>query len=71
MLYIHNNPVHHGFTEYADEYQWSSYLTCISKMSTNLKRDTVIEWFEDIPNFKSLHNPHLDIGEIEQSLELH
>jgi len=25
LLYIHNNPVHHGFRTLPEEYQWSSY----------------------------------------------
>ncbi len=27
ILYIHNNPVHHGFCSHPMEYSWSSYLT--------------------------------------------
>ncbi len=70
LIYIHNNPVHHGFTEHAVEYQWSSYLSCISKKPTNLKRNTVIEWFDDIPNFNSLHNPRMDFAKVEEWLEI-
>ncbi len=44
VLYIHNNPVHHKFTEHAMDYPWSSYLTCISVKPTRLQRDAVIGW---------------------------
>ncbi len=30
VVYIHNNPVHHGFVKNAKDYHWSSYLTIIS-----------------------------------------
>lgn len=25
IVYIHNNPIHHGFCNFSDEYTWSSY----------------------------------------------
>jgi REP element-mobilizing transposase RayT len=31
VVYIHNNPVHHGFCSHPLEYSWSSYLNCISE----------------------------------------
>jgi len=49
ILYIHNNPVHHGFCEHPLEYPWSSYLTCISVKPTKLHRDAVIGWFDNEP----------------------
>lgn len=56
IQYIHNNPVHHGFCENPIEYPWSSYLSCLSQKPTRLKREKVIELFEDIENFKYLHS---------------
>jgi len=38
ILYIHNNPVHHGFVEHPVEYPWSSYLSCVSVKPTKLRR---------------------------------
>ena len=37
ILYIHNNPVHHGFCSHPLEYPWTSYLTCTSVKKTKLK----------------------------------
>ncbi len=56
ILYIHNNPVTHGFVDSVDEYQWTSYLSILSLKSTKLMREEVIEYFNDIDNFKFLHN---------------
>ena len=56
VLYIHNNPIHHGFCEHPIEYPWSSYLTCISVQPTRLKRHTVRGWFDSVGNFKVAHN---------------
>ncbi len=55
ITYIHNNPVHHKICENPIEYPWSSYITCISDKPTKLKRKKVIEMFNDIENFKYVH----------------
>jgi REP element-mobilizing transposase RayT len=70
VLYIHNNPVHHGFCEHPLEYPWSSYLTCTSIKPTKLKRDTVIEWFDDRSNFIDAHEQQIEKEEIERWLEM-
>ncbi len=68
IIYINTNPVHHGFVDYPKEWKWSSYLSCISEKSTNLKRDTVIRWFDDIENFKTVHTEKINIINIEKWL---
>jgi putative transposase len=70
VLYIHNNPVHHGFCSHPVEYPWSSYLTCISVKPTRLKRDSVMGWFDSEANFKLLHNEEIEIEKFEQWLGL-
>lgn len=55
VVYIHNNPVKHGYKEHAMDYPWSSYLTCISLSPTKLKRDQVLGWFGNEADFKCLH----------------
>ncbi|MCT4603742.1 MAG: hypothetical protein N4A59_12705 [Marinifilum sp.] len=66
VLYIHNNPVHHGFCNHPIEYGWSSYVGCISSKPTKIKRQTVIEWFDNKENFEYYHNQVLDIEPIEE-----
>lgn len=70
VLYIHNNPVHHGFCSHPVEYPWSSYLTCISVKPTKLCRDAVIGWFDGEANFKHLHDGKVEVEETEKWLEL-
>ena len=55
IVYIHNNPVHHNICDNPLEYAWSSYLSCLSDKPTKLKRQEVIEMFDDIENFKYVH----------------
>ena len=70
VIYIHNNPVHHGFTEYAMDYPWSSYLTCISVKPTHLQRDEVMGWFDNEVNFKAAHENRADELDLEKWLGL-
>lgn len=51
VLYIHNNPVHHGFCKHPLEYPWTSYHTCASDKVTKLLRPQVFDWFGGKENF--------------------
>lgn len=70
ILYIHNNPVHHGFCSHPIEYPWNSYATCISTKPTRLKREKLLSWFDNRVNFKYSHLESLDIEAMENYLEL-
>ncbi|MFA5328766.1 MAG: transposase [Prolixibacteraceae bacterium] len=70
ILYIHNNPVHHGFCSHPVEYPWSSYLTCISLKPTRLKRDAVMGWFDNGANFKYWHEQKIEVEPINNWLEI-
>jgi putative transposase len=70
ILYIHNNPVHHGFCSHLLEYPWSSYLTCISLKLTKLHREAVIGWFDSEANFKTRHGEKYEIDKMDEWLEL-
>jgi len=70
VIYIHNNPVHHRFTEHAMDYPWSSYLTCISVKPTHLQRDTVIGWFDSKANFIAAHENPGDVVDLDKWLGL-
>jgi putative transposase len=56
LIYIHNNPIHHGFCSDPIEYPWSSYLSCISTDPTRLLRDELIQWFGNRENFQNHHS---------------
>lgn len=38
------------------EYAWSLFLTVSSPKQTNLKREQMIDWFEDLENFMYFQN---------------
>lgn len=64
IYYIHNNPVHHGFTQTMIEYPWSSYGSVLSDKVTKLERGEVIEIFGSRDNFINYHNQEQDLKAI-------
>jgi hypothetical protein len=53
--YIHFNPVEAKLSKNSSSWKYSSYLALISNSKTELKRSEVIQWFENIENFKYVH----------------
>lgn len=53
--YVHTNPVHHEICEDFTSYRYSSYKSILTSHPTILKREMVIELFEDIDNYVYTH----------------
>ncbi|MFH1320776.1 MAG: hypothetical protein ABII90_09010 [Bacteroidota bacterium] len=71
IIYIHRNPIEHEFASKINEWRFSSYNTLVSNKPTMLKREQVIEWFDDLDNFKFCHQKPLDeefISDIEKNI---
>ena len=51
VLYIHQNPIHHGYCNRIEEWKYSSYNAILSNRFTFLKREEVVKWFGDVENF--------------------
>jgi REP element-mobilizing transposase RayT len=56
IAYIHLNPKKHGFSDDFKNYKHSSYKSIISEDQTKLKRQEVIDFFDDIENFNYWHS---------------
>ena len=61
---IHHNPVKHGFVEHISDWVWSSYQTIISEKPTRLRRETVLEYFDDAANFEAWHQREHDLKDV-------
>jgi len=58
--YIHFNPVEAGLCKKSNDWKFSSYQSLLSNGKSLLNREEVISWFDDLENFKHLHqNPNL------------
>ena len=64
IYYIHNNPIHHGFTKTANEYPWSSYGSVLSEKPTKLKREDIIAIYGSKENFIDYHTKEQNLDTI-------
>ncbi len=55
LVYIHNNPVHHGFCRHPLEYSWSSYINYMTDKPGEMQREVIEDWFGGMANFKYMH----------------
>ena len=53
IVYVNTNPLHHSIEDYKT-YKYSSYLALRIKQKTKVKRDEVINLFENFVNFKHI-----------------
>jgi len=58
--YIHFNPVHHEFVYDMRDWKYSSFESFFSEKATLLKRDEVIDWFDNKENFFAFHQKEID-----------
>jgi len=54
IIYVNTNPNHHDISNFT-EYKFSSYAELMSQKQTVLARKDVIDLFEDVENFKYVH----------------
>ena len=59
VIYIHNNPVLHGFTNDPADYNYSSYNYYLSDEDSFLKKESVLSWFGDFKSFIQEHRNNL------------
>lgn len=69
ILYIHDNPVHHGFCSHPLEYPWSSYLSYISLDNNKLQRLADSVFIDGHSNYRKWINDITAVEEIESWLK--
>ncbi len=66
IIYVHQNPVKHGFVPLLHDYHWTSYHDYINPNTySNAIKSTLFELFDDIENFIAVHQSHTDFGDFE------
>lgn len=68
IIYIHNNPIKHGFAENQLEWGWSSYLHYLSDNSKSKAFKYAIKQFGDKQNFIATHDNKKESTLIENML---
>ncbi|ANF50107.1 transposase [Chryseobacterium glaciei] len=61
IIYIHQNPQNHFITSEFSKYNFSSYQSILSHSKTLLKRNEVIELFDNRENFIISHKKVIDL----------
>lgn len=64
IVYIHNNPVSHGFVNHIEDWGHSSYHALRNTMGELLDHNEVISWFDSKENFEYCHQEALDLRNI-------
>ena len=68
VIYTHLNPIKHGYCQYPSEYRWTSYNSYLSSKPTKLQKETIINLFGDVENFKSMHFEEDDFDDLNNLL---
>jgi putative transposase len=55
IIYIHRNPVHHGFVQQFTDWEFSSYKSFMTDTPTRLARQEVLDWFGNRDAFIKAH----------------
>jgi len=55
IVYIHLNPVNHEFVGKLEDWKFSSYNAFFSSKPTSIRKNEVINLFDDLVNFKDYH----------------
>ncbi len=58
--YVHKNPVHHGFVKDVRDWKYTSYESYFTDRASKLKREKVIEIFENREKFMEFHKKEID-----------
>ena len=61
ILYIHANPVHHGFVKSIIDWPWSSYQLIRDGSPSFIKADEVIAWFGNRTEYEKIHLQPIDV----------
>lgn len=63
LIYVHQNPIKHGFVERLTDYRYTSFNTILSDKTTHLKKEKVLAYFENINDFMLSHSELVSLDE--------
>lgn len=55
IVYIHNNPIHHGFVKDVNDWFYSSWHAYLADQNTKIKKSEALEWFGGKQVFIKVH----------------
>ena len=64
VFYIHANPQLHELTTDFKTYYWSSFARILNDKPSKLKKEEVLDWFNDKENYVFFHNQKMEFAEL-------
>lgn len=61
LIYIHQNPIKHGFVIDIREYRYTSFNRIFGNEINNIKKSTVLKIFDDIENYNLCHQRMVEL----------
>ena len=65
LIYIHQNPVKHGFVERIEDYRYCSFNYLFRDESGKINKSTVLGFFNDLNDLKNVHLKMIELNEFE------
>lgn len=69
VIYIHRNPIHHGFCSNLLDWKFNSYQSYLSENETRISKNLVLQQFDDKKNFMACHQNEIENLDAEFILE--
>ncbi|HNV95189.1 MAG TPA: hypothetical protein PKG63_01845 [Bacteroidales bacterium] len=63
FIYIHNNPVKHGFVKKPEQWNFSSYNAYIYDEEQFLKKNLILGYFDSVESLKTAHTENLYLSD--------
>jgi putative transposase len=60
IVYIHMNPVKHGFVDKPEDWKFSSYHAYLEEKQTKIRKDHGLNYFTNKSSFKEMHKKSID-----------
>jgi len=62
VFYVHANPQLHGFTDNFRTYFWSSFTKIMNDKPSKLRKQEVLDWFDDKDNYLFFHEQKMEFS---------
>jgi putative transposase len=70
VIYTHRNPIHHGFRDSFDEWEYSSYFDIINNCSELVEVEKLLKTFGGSDAFIDMHQQNLAVFQIDDQPEI-
>ena len=63
LIYVHQNPIKHGFVEHLSDYRYTSFNSILSGTVTHLEKEKVMSLFDNRADFELSHTILVNLDE--------